>query len=129
MGLKQHTSIFATAFFATLFHCKYKVIHWQYGFCGSIYIIASGTMLKTENLDKQMFGTQTLKNGDLQVSRNAIYVLQQAFLIYLIPGWEMLCLCFHKLGYCCWCYRMALNCMLTGQQMPLSHILRKLPPF
>lgn len=36
----HHT--FATAFLATLFHCKCKVIHLQCCFCGPIYISVSG---------------------------------------------------------------------------------------
>lgn len=36
------------AFFATLFHCKCKIIHWQYHFCGPAQIIVSGATLKTK---------------------------------------------------------------------------------
>ena len=41
-GVDVSHHIFVTAFLATLFHCKCKVIHLQCCFCGPIYIPISG---------------------------------------------------------------------------------------
>ena len=64
-GVDKSYLAFATAFLATLFHCKCKVIHLQRCFCGPIYISVSGESVlrlgwKKKDPGKQTFGTQTL---------------------------------------------------------------------
>ena len=37
-----------------------------------------------------------------QASENGTYLLQQTLHVYVTPDWDIVCLCFYKLGCCYW---------------------------